>query len=219
MFDGFYTTPPVYENIYRAVYDLKGRFDGPAGLPHWGERPGKGDLCLGPGDLRGATLLVGGSPWVGRVDHPAAFPVLRGPSAGPGARGRVGGDRHHQSLGKPFPGDWCPASTPTGCRLHWAKDQPPPKPPRLPLAGQRQRVDLNHNFDAGWELLHKMERQEGYIGPGPTATAENRPHSEPETRAIAGFCLAAILGGYTPSTPRGRRSTTSMGRIPPTVPV
>ncbi|WP_343253130.1 M14 family metallocarboxypeptidase [Ligaoa zhengdingensis] len=49
-------------------------------------------------------------------------------------------------------------------------------------------VDLNHNFDAGWETLHKMEEEAGITGPAPTRYGGPRPESEPETRAITAFC-------------------------------
>ncbi len=49
-------------------------------------------------------------------------------------------------------------------------------------------VDLNHNFDAGWERLHALERENGYFGPGPTRFGGNRPHSEPETVALTELC-------------------------------
>lgn len=84
-----------------------------------------------------------------------------------------------------------PCLNPDGVQIALGKDQPPPKSaPGSPWQANGNGVDLNHNFDAGWELLHKMEEQEGYIGPGPTRYGGKRPHSEPETRAIAGFCLA-----------------------------
>ena len=50
-------------------------------------------------------------------------------------------------------------------------------------------VDLNHNFDAGWEELHKMERELGIIGPAPTRFGGYKPHSEPETVALAELCM------------------------------
>ncbi len=49
-------------------------------------------------------------------------------------------------------------------------------------------VDLNHNFDAGWKELHKMERELGIIGPSPTRFGGFKPHSEPETVAITELC-------------------------------
>lgn len=49
-------------------------------------------------------------------------------------------------------------------------------------------VDLNHNFGAGWETLQKLEHQAGIYGPGPGKYGGPRPFSEPETRAVCGFC-------------------------------
>lgn len=49
-------------------------------------------------------------------------------------------------------------------------------------------VDINHNFDAGWNILRTMEREEGIFGPGPTKYGGPRAFSEPETRAASGFC-------------------------------
>ena len=49
-------------------------------------------------------------------------------------------------------------------------------------------VDLNHNFDAGWEELHNLEREHGFYGPGPTRFGGLKPHSEPETVAMVELC-------------------------------
>ncbi len=49
-------------------------------------------------------------------------------------------------------------------------------------------VDLNHNFDAGWNELHELERKEGFFGPGPTRFGGPKPHSEPETVALVELC-------------------------------
>ncbi len=49
-------------------------------------------------------------------------------------------------------------------------------------------VDLNHNFNAGWQGLRKLERENGITGPGPTRYGGPVPESEPETRAIVRCC-------------------------------
>lgn len=49
-------------------------------------------------------------------------------------------------------------------------------------------VDLNHNFDAGFSVLRKMEEAAGYTGPGPTRYGGPFPFSEPESAALADFC-------------------------------
>ncbi len=49
-------------------------------------------------------------------------------------------------------------------------------------------VDLNHNFGAGWNILHEEERKNGIFGPSPRQYGGPKAFSEPETRAVCGFC-------------------------------
>ncbi len=49
-------------------------------------------------------------------------------------------------------------------------------------------VDINHNFNAGWEELREKERKSGIYGPGPTRFGGYRPESEPETVALVELC-------------------------------
>ena len=49
-------------------------------------------------------------------------------------------------------------------------------------------VDLNHNFDAGHDILRKMEIAEGITGPSRAKYGGPYPESEPETRALTEFC-------------------------------
>lgn len=49
-------------------------------------------------------------------------------------------------------------------------------------------VDLNHNFDAGWCALRRMETDSGIDSPAPTRYGGPHPNSEPETIAITTFC-------------------------------
>ena len=48
-------------------------------------------------------------------------------------------------------------------------------------------VDLNHNYDASWNLSKQAEAIYGITGPGPTRYSGLYPESEPESRAIANF--------------------------------
>ncbi|OQB14377.1 MAG: Gamma-D-glutamyl-L-diamino acid endopeptidase 1 [Firmicutes bacterium ADurb.Bin193] len=48
-------------------------------------------------------------------------------------------------------------------------------------------VDLNHNYDAGWDEYKKLARENGITAPGRTRYAGRRPESEPESKAIADF--------------------------------
>ncbi len=49
-------------------------------------------------------------------------------------------------------------------------------------------VDLNHNFDAGWQTLHRLEQRQGIVGPCPGRFGGTAPHSEPETQAAVNLC-------------------------------
>lgn len=49
-------------------------------------------------------------------------------------------------------------------------------------------VDINHNFDAGWQLLREMESKNGIFGPSPRRYGGYAPHSEPESAALVRFC-------------------------------
>jgi len=48
-------------------------------------------------------------------------------------------------------------------------------------------VDLNHNYDALWELSKKSEKKNGIFGPGKTRYSGEAPESEPESRALCKF--------------------------------
>jgi g-D-glutamyl-meso-diaminopimelate peptidase len=48
-------------------------------------------------------------------------------------------------------------------------------------------VDLNHNYDASWNLSKMAEGENGIFGPGPTRYSGLYPESEPETRAVSDF--------------------------------
>ncbi len=48
-------------------------------------------------------------------------------------------------------------------------------------------VDLNHNYNAAWQLSKDAELAYGITGPGPTRYGGTAPESEPECRAVADF--------------------------------
>ncbi len=54
-------------------------------------------------------------------------------------------------------------------------------------------VDINHNFDAGWEFLHKREQDAGIIGPAKTRYGGKFPESELETQALTSICRFANI--------------------------
>lgn len=49
-------------------------------------------------------------------------------------------------------------------------------------------VDINHNFNAGWEELRKMERESGIKGPSPRQYGGIKAESEFETACLSQLC-------------------------------
>ena len=49
-------------------------------------------------------------------------------------------------------------------------------------------VDLNHNYNAGWEELHELELKNGITNPAITRYGGTKPESEPETQALVNLC-------------------------------
>lgn len=54
-------------------------------------------------------------------------------------------------------------------------------------------VDLNHNYYAGWQILHRMEEETGIKGPSPRQFGGFRPESEPETHALCNLCRRMLF--------------------------
>lgn len=48
-------------------------------------------------------------------------------------------------------------------------------------------VDLNHNYDAGWDILRRIESDAGIDAPAPTRYGGEYPESEYETQCLASF--------------------------------
>lgn len=65
-------------------------------------------------------------------------------------------------------------------------------------------VDINHNFDAGWEELRLLERQHGILGPAPSRYGGSRPESEPETAALVSLCRSRNIHHVTALHSQGR---------------
>lgn len=49
-------------------------------------------------------------------------------------------------------------------------------------------VDINHNFNAGWDILSGMEKEKGITGPSPRQYGGEHPESEAETKALCRLC-------------------------------
>lgn len=49
-------------------------------------------------------------------------------------------------------------------------------------------IDLNHNFDAGFDEMKRIEQADGITGPAPRRYGGTAPESEPESKALADYC-------------------------------
>lgn len=54
-------------------------------------------------------------------------------------------------------------------------------------------VDLNHNYNAGFKTLRRMEEESGITGPAPRQFGGYRPESEPETHALCNLCRRMLF--------------------------
>ena len=52
-------------------------------------------------------------------------------------------------------------------------------------------VDINHNFNAGWQQLQEAEQEKGITGFSARQWGGPQPESEPETQALVGLCRRA----------------------------
>ena len=76
-------------------------------------------------------------------------------------------------------------------------------------------VDINHNFNAGWEELHKREQELGIYGPSPTRFGGYKPESEPETIALTELCRKAAIRHVTALHSQGEVIYWSYGKKEP----
>lgn len=56
-------------------------------------------------------------------------------------------------------------------------------------------VDINHNFDASWNIMRELEQKAGINAPAPRRYGGTEPESEPETRAVTAFCRNNDISG------------------------
>ncbi len=76
-------------------------------------------------------------------------------------------------------------------------------------------IDINHNFNAGWEQLRELERDSGIYGPAPTRFGGYKPESEPETIALCELCRNAYIRHMTALHSQGEVIYWSYGKTEP----
>ena len=75
-------------------------------------------------------------------------------------------------------------------------------------------VDLNHNFNAGWRELKKLEISSGITKPCATRYGGVKPFSEPETIALKNLCLKNRFSHVIAFHSQGREVYSSYGSTP-----
>ncbi len=62
-------------------------------------------------------------------------------------------------------------------------------------------VDINRNFDAGWQLQRDIDTADGIVGAAPSRYGGSHPDSEPETLALTSLCrrknIACVMALHT----------------------
>ena len=199
MFDGFYKQPPRFEHIRQAVCALRDEYPFIHALPIGKSVLGRGLYALGFGKGGSGALLVGG---VHGMEWLTTMLLLR--FAEDAARAistcepLADIDLTHTLENRPF--TLIPCLNPDGMEISLggagtaghlqAFVEKASGGDTLHWQANARGIDLNHNFDAGFEQVKKLERAAGIDAPGPTRYGGHTPHSEPETRALVNFCAA-----------------------------
>lgn len=76
-------------------------------------------------------------------------------------------------------------------------------------------VDINHNFNAGWNELHEREMEMGILGPSPSRYGGPKPESEPETVALTELCRKGVIRHATALHSQGEVIYWNYGRSEP----
>lgn len=76
-------------------------------------------------------------------------------------------------------------------------------------------VDLNRNYNAGWEKQHQLESKNGILGPAPRYFGGFRPESEPETQSICKLCRRVMFSRMYAFHSQGERIYWNFGKSTP----
>lgn len=197
MVQGFYNSPPCYNSLQSAIYYLKGRYSFLKVYPIGKSCLDRGIFALSFGEPLGSTLYVGGvhaSEWITTLllvrfcEDLCQAMDTRGSLAGIEITRAM--ENHSITI--------IPCLNPDGVEIatmgtHTAghfrglveeiwKDK------RSIWQANARGVDLNHNFDAGWDEVRRLEQEAGIDKPCPSKYGGTKPFSESESLALAGFC-------------------------------
>lgn len=197
MFETFYHTPPSYESIHRAVCELKQQYPQLKVFSIGKSVLGRSLYALGIGEIYKGTLFVGGvhgTEWLTTLLLFRFLEDLLRCIQQEALLAEIDVARALENRSVVF----IPCLNPDGMEisLYGAKSarhlqefvEKASKNDTAHWQANARGIDLNHNFDAGFAQLKKLEEADGYLSPGPTRYGGTTPHSEPESRALAEFC-------------------------------
>ena len=204
MFNGFYTQPPTYKNTTEAIAFLKESYPSLKAFPVGRSVLGREITALCIGNPTGATLFVGATHGLEWLTTLLLFRFCENLLEAMRTGGKVSDIDVNKAL-KNRSLAIIPCLNPDGVEIALLGEEG-----ACELAGCVRKiaggdysrwqanangVDINHNFDAGWQTLKEMEIKSGITAPAPTRYGGTHPNSEPETRAATTFCLT-----YQPRT-------------------
>ncbi len=199
MDDIFYSQPPCYENQRSKIYQMKELFRSAKIFVVGKSLCSRGIYGIGIGKLTNAVLYAGtfhATEWLtGLLLYKFAEDVL---SAYFGSKDNyLGGINIKTSLDKRGI-IIVPIINPDGVEilLNGAETAGRFKNIVLDASGgdlsrwnaNARGVDINHNFDAGFSEIKKLERLQGIIRPSARKWGGKTPHSEPETVNMVRLC-------------------------------
>lgn len=204
MIDGFYKSPPTYDRLTQAIEYLCENYRMLKVFPIGTSVLGRQIPAMSIGSPMGATLFVGathGLEWMTTLLLIRfCEDVLEGMRSG-GSVSDIDVNKALQNRSLVI----IPCLNPDGVEISVNGREGAGC-----LAGQVEKisggdfskwqanangVDINHNFDAGWCELKRMELENGIDAPAPTRYGGEHPNSEPETMAATSFCI-----NYQPRT-------------------
>lgn len=199
MFDGFYREAPCYEQIHRAVRELKDKYPYLKTFPIGKSVLGRSIYALGIGDIFKGTLFVGGVHGMEWLTTLLLFRFMEDVLRAMAENMPLADiDMVHMLESRSL--IVIPCLNPDGVEIsingaasakHLAEfvEKVSCGDTRRWQANARG-IDLNHNFDAGFAQLKELEQQAGICSPAPTRYGGTAPHSEPESCALVNFCTA-----------------------------
>ncbi|WRS27504.1 M14 family metallocarboxypeptidase [Oscillospiraceae bacterium MB08-C2-2] len=198
MYEDFFSSPPTWHRLCRAIEDLKESHKSLKVFPIGKSVLGRDITALSVGNPMNAVLFVGsthGMEWITtllllKFCEKLLQSLEKG---GELAEINVAKALRQRSL------VIVPCLNPDGVEISLTGSQSAGEladfvesisgGDTLPWQANSRGVDINHNFDAGWTVLQEMERADGITGPAPTRFGGEHPNSEPETQAITTFCM------------------------------